>query len=67
MQDMQEIQKILIKLFENFLSKGGKFLKLNIQDLDFDDKKPVLRPEAQRFLFDKLIACGAISKRRSIA
>ena len=31
------------------------FLKLNIQDLDFDDKKPVLRSEAQRFLFDKLI------------
>ena len=48
-------KKILIKLFEKFLSDGGKFLKLNIQDLDFDDKKPVLRSEAQRFLFDKLL------------
>ncbi len=57
-------KKILIKLFENFINKGGKFLKLNIQNLDFDDKKPVLRSDAQRFLFDKLIiACGAFSKR----
>ena len=39
-------KKILIKLFENFISKDGKFLKLNIQDLDFDGKKPVLRSEA---------------------
>ncbi len=57
-------KKILIKLFENFLSKGGKFLKLNIQDLDFNENKPVLRSETQRFLFDKLIiACGAFSKK----
>ncbi len=57
-------KKILIKLFEKFLSKGGKFLKLNIKDLDFDEKKPVLRSESQRFIFDKLIiACGAFSKK----
>jgi glycine/D-amino acid oxidase-like deaminating enzyme len=57
-------KKILIKLFENFIIKGGKFLKLNIQDLDFDENKPVLRSDAQRFLFDKLIiTCGAFSKR----
>tara|TARA_B100000674_G_C37906166_1_gene946240 strand:+ start:264 stop:1511 length:1248 start_codon:yes stop_codon:yes gene_type:complete len=57
-------KKILLKLFENFIQKGGKFLKLNIQDLDFDNNKPVLRSEAQRFLFDKLIiACGAFSKK----
>ena len=35
-------RKILIKLFENFVNKGGKFLKLNIQDIDFDEEKPVL-------------------------
>ena len=35
-------KKILIKLFENFIEKGGKFLKLNIQDLNFDEKKPVI-------------------------
>ena len=57
-------RKILIKLFENFINKGGKFLKLNIQDIDFDEEKPVLRTETQRFIFDKLvIACGAFSKR----
>ena len=57
-------RKILIKLFENFINKGGKFLKLNINDIDFDEDKPVLRTETQRFIFDKLvIACGAFSKR----
>ena len=57
-------RKILTKLFENFVNKGGKFLKLNIQDIDFDEEKPVLRTETQRFIFDKLvIACGAFSKR----
>ena len=57
-------KKILIKLFENFIEKGGKFLKLNIQIIDFDEEKPVLRSEAQRFIFDKLvIACGAFSKK----
>ena len=56
-------KKILVKLFENFLSKGGKFLKLNIQDLQFDDDKPVLGSETERFTFDKIvIACGAFSK-----
>ena len=57
-------KKILVKLFENFVKKGGKFLKLNIQDVNFDEGKPVLRSETQRFVFDKLvIACGAFSKR----
>ena len=57
-------KKILIKLFENFILKGGKFLKLNIEKLDFDEEKPVIRSETQRFIFDKLvIACGAFSKK----
>jgi len=57
-------KKILIKLFENFIEKGGKFLKLNIKNIDFDGEKPVLRSETQRFIFDKLvIACGAFSKK----
>tara|TARA_B100001029_G_scaffold136184_1_gene115123 strand:- start:109 stop:1026 length:918 start_codon:yes stop_codon:yes gene_type:complete len=57
-------KKILIKLFESFLSNGGNFLKLDIKDLDFDEKKPVLRSETQRFIFDKLIiSCGAFSKK----
>ena len=57
-------KKILIKLFENFIQKGGKFLKLNVQELNFDDNKPVIRSEIQRFIFDKLvITCGAFSKQ----
>ena len=57
-------RKILIKLFEKFLENGGKFLKLNIKNLDFDEDKPVLRTDSQRFIFDRLvIACGAFSKK----
>jgi len=56
--------KIWLKLFENFIKKEGKFLKLNIQDLDFDGNNPVVRSETQRFIFDKLvISCGAFSKK----
>jgi len=56
--------KIWVKLFENFVQKGGKFLKLNIQKLDFDENNPVVRSETQRFIFDKLvICCGAFSKK----
>ena len=56
--------KIWVKLFENFIKKGGKFLKLNIKNLDFDENKPVVRSDTQRFIFDKLvICCGAFSKK----
>ena len=57
-------KKILIKLFENYVKKGGKFLKININDLNFDQNKPVLRSDNQRFIFDKLVIdCGAFSKK----
>ena len=57
-------KKILLKLFEYFLERGGKFLKLNIKDIQFDDEKPILQTETQKFIFDKiLIACGAFSKK----
>ena len=57
-------KKILLKLFELFLKKGGKFLKLNIQDIHFDNDKPVLSSENQKFTLDKVvIACGAFSKK----
>ena len=56
--------KIWVKLFENFIKKGGRFLKLNIKNLDFDENNPVVRSETQRFIFDKLvICCGAFSKK----
>ena len=57
-------KKILLKLFDLFLKKDGKFLKLNIQDIVFDNEKPILKSEAQRFILDKVvIACGAFSKK----
>ena len=57
-------QKILLKLFDLFLKKGGKFLKKNVQDINFDKEKPVIKTENQRYVFDKLvIACGAFSKK----
>ena len=56
-------RKILLKLFELFLKKRGKFLKMNIKDIKFNDEKPVIKTENQSFIFDKIvIACGAFSK-----
>ena len=46
------------------LKKSGKFLKLNIQNLQFDEEKPILKSDAQTFVFDRIvIACGAFSKK----
>ena len=57
-------KKILLKLFNLFLKKGGKFLKMNVQNINFDEEKPVVKTESQRYIFDKLvIACGAFSKK----
>jgi len=57
-------KKILLKLFELFIKKGGKFLKMDIKDIKFDEEKPVIKTETQSFLFDKIvIACGSFSKK----
>jgi glycine/D-amino acid oxidase-like deaminating enzyme len=57
-------KKILLKLYKLFLKKGGKFLKMNIKDINFNDEKPVIKAETQSFLFDKIvIACGSFSKK----
>ena len=57
-------KKILLKLYDLFLKKGGKFLKMNIKDINFNDEKPVIKSETQSFLFDKIvIACGSFSKK----
>jgi D-hydroxyproline dehydrogenase len=57
-------KKILLKLYDLFLEKGGKFLKMNIKDINFEEEKPVIKTETQRFLFDKIvIACGSFSKK----
>ncbi|MDA9654512.1 FAD-binding oxidoreductase [Candidatus Pelagibacter sp.] len=57
-------KKILLKLYDLFLKKGGKFLKMDIKDINFNDEKPVLKAEKKNFLFDKIvIACGSFSKK----
>jgi len=57
-------KKILLKLFDLFLKKNGKFLKMNIKDINFDLEKPILKSETKSFIFDKIvIACGSFSKR----
>jgi glycine/D-amino acid oxidase-like deaminating enzyme len=57
-------KKILLKLFDLFLKKGGKFLKMNIEKITFNDDKPIIKSEQQSFIFDKIvIASGAFSKR----
>ena len=36
-------KRILLKLFDLFLKKGGKFLKMNVKDINFDEEKPVIK------------------------
>ena len=57
-------KKITQKLFKKFLDNGGKFKKIYIKDINFEDKKPILITDNSKFKFDKLvIACGAFSKK----
>ena len=57
-------RKILLKFFELFISKGGKFEKQNINDIQFDTERPIFVTENKRYTFDKIvIACGAFSKK----
>jgi D-amino-acid dehydrogenase len=57
-------KKILLKLFELFLKKSGKFLKMNVKEIRFDEDKPILMTDSQSFLFDRVVvACGAFSKK----
>ncbi len=59
-------KKVLEKLFNLFIEKGGKFLKHDVKELNFDEEKPIIRTEVQRFIFNKVvIACGAFSKKFS--
>jgi len=55
--------KIWLKLFNLFLSKGGKFKKSNVETINFSEEKPIIKTAENSFNFDKiLIACGAFSK-----
>ena len=58
-------KKILIKLFNLFLSKGGKFEKQNVERIDFpSDGRILINTNFKKFFFDKtVITCGAFSKK----
>ncbi len=57
-------KKILLKLFELFLKKGGKFKKLDIKKVEFNNDLPILKTDSDAYSFDKIvIACGAFSKK----
>ena len=46
------------------MKKGGKFKKLNIRNIKFDNEKPIFKCDKNEFKFDKIvIACGAFSKK----
>ena len=58
-------KKILLKLFDSLLKKGGIFEKQNVQTISFKfDNKPVVKTEQNFYTFNKLVvACGAFSKK----
>ena len=58
-------RKILLKLFDLFIKKGGRFEKQNVQTISFSsDNKPVVKTDLKFYTFEKVvIACGAFSKK----
>ena len=58
-------RKILLKLFDLFLKRGGHFEKQNVEIIKFSsDNKPIIKTNLNAYTFDKaVIACGAFSKK----
>ena len=56
--------KIWLKLFKLFLTKGGKFIKNNVENISFNEQNPIIKTHESTFTFDKIvIASGAFSKK----
>jgi len=58
-------RKILQKLFDLFIKKGGHFEKQNVQKINFSsDGQPIIKTDLKFYNFQKIvIACGAFSKK----
>ena len=58
-------RKILLKLFDLFIKRGGRFEKQNVQTINFSsDNKPVVKTDIKFYTFEKaVVACGAFSKK----
>ena len=57
--------KIVKKIFELFIKKGGKFIKENVQSLkQLSEKETLIKTEQKEYKFQKsVIASGAFSKK----
>ena len=56
--------KIWLKLFKLFLTKGGKFIKSNVENINFNDQNPLIKTNVSKFVFNKIvITSGAFSKK----
>ena len=57
--------KILLKLFDLFLKRGGVFKKQDAKMISFSsDDRPIIKTDSNSYTFNKLvIACGAFSKK----
>ena len=58
-------RKILLKLFDSFIKKGGRFEKKNVQKINFSsENKPIIQTNLNFYSFDKIVVtCGAFSKK----
>jgi len=58
-------KKILLKLFDQFIKRGGVFKKQSVESITFTyDNKPKIKTNIKSYTFDKaVIACGAFSKK----
>tara|TARA_B100001123_G_scaffold315483_1_gene353175 strand:- start:327 stop:1583 length:1257 start_codon:yes stop_codon:yes gene_type:complete len=58
-------KKILLKLFDLFLKKGGIFKKEEVHTISFtSNNKPKIITNSESYVFDRaVIACGAFSKK----
>ena len=56
--------KILLKLFELFLKRGGRFEKQDVKAISFStENKPEIKTNYKTYIFDKaVVTCGAFSK-----
>ncbi len=58
-------KKILLKIFDSFLKKGGTFIKKEVKTIYFSSAdKPIVTTESDSYTFDKaVLTCGAFSKK----
>ena len=51
----------MLKFFELFKKKGGKFEKKNIEDILFESDKPVFVSDGKKYVFDKYYTSAGVA------